>query len=388
MSVLLASITELVDRAHFESGVGSFGSNSYREGLDIFLADCSAHGKLTEAGRLKLEAGVVEALKRRLRVEQYAREHPEVTQAGIPSPVVVMGLPRTGTTLLSNLLACDPARRSLLQWEANDPVPPAQHGKLHDDPRVLKVLEVEREMRAANPAAGRFYRSSAVYPTECIHLHSSDFRALLWESHGRLPRYSEYMLGVDMTTAYDYERLVLQVLQSTNPGVWNLKMPSHSLHIRYLLQAFPDARLVWTHRDPYTAMSSLCSLIANTHTWYLTEPDRDWIGRNYPRQIAAHWQRAHEMREKIGGERIYSSHYAETLKDPIGSMRRLYAWLGDEFTPEAEQAMRTWLAQNPQGKFGQHEYNLAEYGLSVENLKSFFQDYMDMYKIESEGRGQ
>jgi len=381
-------MNELVDRAHAETGVGSFNSDTYREGLEILLKDAAANQQHTEQGRDTLEASVVDNLSKRLLVEQYVRDHPEVTKEEIRSPVMVMGMPRTGTTLVSNLLACDPARRSLLQWELQAPIPPAEAGMLKSDPRVLAMLEAEAEMKRTNPAAARFYRSSAVYPTECIFIHSHDFKSLFWESVGPLPGYAEYMLGVDMTAPYAYQRLFLQVLQHQNPGVWNLKMPSHSLHIRYMLQEFPDARMVWTHRDPYTAMSSLCSLIGNSHLRVLAEADKAWIGRNYPRQIAAHWQRAHAMRQEIGQDRIYDSHYADTMRDPIGQMRRLYAWLGDDFTPEAEAAMSAWLAENPQGKFGQHEYQLAEFGLSVDSLKPYFDDYRATYNIESEGKGQ
>jgi len=388
MAKPLAGINELVDRAHAATGVGGFDSDSYREGLEIFLKDSAAHGRLTEDGQAALEASIIEHLTRRLQVEQFARDHPEVTRSAIAAPVVVMGMPRTGTTLLSNLLACDPARRSLLQWETQDPIPPAGPGKLHTDPRALAKLQMEAEMKRVNPAAARFYRASAVYPTECIYVQSNDFKSLFWESKGPLPNYAEYMLDVDMTVPYAYQRLFLQVLQKNNPGVWNLKMPSHSLHVRYLLQEFPDARMVWTHRDPYTAMSSLCSLIANAHRRVIAEADKAWIGRNYPRQIAAHWQRVHAMRAQIGADRIYDSHYADTIRDPIGQMRRLYAWLGDDFTPEAEAAMSAWLAENPQGKFGQHEYQLGEYGLSVDKLKPLFEDYSLTYEIEREGKGQ
>jgi hypothetical protein len=384
----LASMTELLDRAHRETGIGAFDGDSHREGLAILLKDSEAHGKLTDPGAIKLEDTIVQYLRLRLKVEQYAREHPEVRDVPIVAPVIVMGMPRTGTTLLSNLLATDRSRRSLTRWQAFDPVPPPEADQLFTDPRALALLEIERKAREANPSGGRYYRGSTVYPTECVHVHGQDFKSLFWDSSGRLPNHAEFMLHVDMTSAYDYHRLFLQVLQHKAKGPWNLKMPSHALHIRWLLKAYPDARMIWTHRDPYTAVGSCCSLIAFTHTWYLDEPDREWIGGNYPAQMAEHIKRTMAVRGEIGHDRIYDSYYADTMRDPIGSMRDLYAWLGDEFTPTVEAGIREWVSENPQGKFGAHEYKLGEYGLSVEKLRPLFADYLDAYKVESEGKGQ
>ncbi|MET0181954.1 MAG: sulfotransferase [Caulobacterales bacterium] len=383
----LASIDELAERAHKAAGVDSFNSQTFREGFDILLRDIAAQN-VTPSGVTAVESNIVEFLKTRLRIEQYARENPEILSAEIKKPIFVMGIPRTGTTLLSNLLAVDPAHRSLLTWEASDPVPPPEAGMTHTDSRALKALAAEAEMKKANPSAGRFYRSSAIYPTECIFVHAHEGKALYWESFGRVPNYSSYMINADMTAAYEYERLFLQVLQHKAKGVWNLKMPSHALYLRYLLKVFPDARVIWTHRDPYTAAGSLCSLIGNSHMRLLPEADREWIGQNYPKQMRTHIDRAMEVRAELGADRIFDSHYADIMRDPMGQMKAIYQFLGDPLSPEADSAMRSWLDDNPQGKFGAHEYKLAEYGLSVEKLRPFFADYIDRFKIESEGKGQ
>jgi len=154
------------------------------------------------------------------------------------------------------------------------------------------------------------------------------------------------------------------------------------VHVRALLETYPDARIVWTHRDPYTAMGSLCSLIAGSHTVFNERSDDDYIGRHYPPQMAEHLNRPREVRRERGQDIFYDLHYAALMRDPIGEMRKLYAWLGDELTPAAEAGMRAWLAQNQQHKHGKHSYNIERFGLSVPKLRPFFEDYVREYEVE------
>ena len=375
---------QLVERAQKETGLDRFHSDSFWEGLEILTADVNRAG-WPDRGLDYYEQSTVHDLGVRLKIDDYIRRNPEVLQAPIKAPVVVMGIPRTGTTLTSNLLAADPARRSLLSWMVGDPTPPPAADQVRTDPRALAALELERQARAQNPAAGRFYMASAVFPTECIFVQAQDFKAMSLEAMGRLPAYSEWMWDADMTSAYDHHRRFLQVLQNGTPGSWNLKMPSHSMHWRHLLKAYPDARVVWTHRDPFTAVGSLCSLIASSHLRVTDQPDDAWIAELYPRQAAEHANRVMAMKREVGAHRVYDLHYADMTRDPIGSMKALYSWLGDAFTPDAEAQMRRWLTENPQGKWGKHAYRLEQWGLSPETLSPLFADYLSMYDIEREG---
>lgn len=375
---------ELIDAARARTGLQSFDDDSFREGLGILTADMSRLER-SEAAHQVVRETLLGYLSQRLRVADWISSHPAVLERPIERPVFVFGLPRTGTTLTSNLLAADPARRSLLAWEANDPVPPPKAGHLYDDPRALAQLEAEAKMRAENPGAFKFYRSSAIYPTEDVFPMAHDFKSLFWESHGKLPNYGAWLLETDMSSAYAYHRRYLQVLQSEAPGIWNLKMPSHALWLDTLLATYPDARLVWTHRDPFTAVGSLCSLIANSHLRHVGHADDEWIGQNYPRQAALHAERIMEAREKIGASRIYDLHYSDMLRDPVGAMRKLYVWLGDDFTSEAQGGMQAWLDDNPQGKFGRHEYQLDRFGLSEDGLAPLFENYLQDFDVEREG---
>jgi Sulfotransferase family len=297
----------------------------------------------------------------------------------------VFGIPRTGTTLLSNLLAADPARRSALSWEIDDPVPPPTTDTLYTDPRALGRLEMERKMLAAQPDIGKYYRFSAIYPNECMFFVSHDFKALIWEGRGKLRNYRDWLFQADTRSTYQYHKRFLQLLQADAPGTWNLKMPSHALWIPTLLETYPDARLIWTHRDPLMATGSFCSLMKMGSQAFGAQPDIEWLGENYPWQAVQHANRVMDAREKLADERIIDVHYADLLRDPIATMRKLYKSLGDEFTPAAESRMRLWLADNPQEKFGKHEYKLAQFGLTPEKVRGMFERYLSEYEVEREG---
>jgi hypothetical protein len=303
----------------------------------------------------------------------------------VERPVFVFGIPRTGTTLLSNLLACDPARRSALTWEIDEPVPPATTATLKTDPRAIAKLAQEKAMLAARPEMGKYYRNSAIYPNECIFFMAHDFKALALESRGKLPNYRDWLFSTDMSSAYRYHKRFLQLLQADAPGIWNLKMPSHSLWLDTIKSIYPDARFVWTHRDPFTAIGSFCSIISLAHLGFMGRVDAEWIAENMPFQTVLHADRIMDYREAHGADSMADVHYADLVADPIGTIRNLYVALGDDFTPEAEAAMRKWLDENPQSKFGKHEYALEKYGLSVEALTPRLERYLSQYDVAREG---
>jgi hypothetical protein len=375
---------ELIDQARKTTGLERFDSESFREGLNIYLADANQAARPEEMW-VRERALVLKSLVTRLQTTDYLARHPELRTRPIERPVFVFGIPRTGTTLLNNLLAADPARRSPLSWEIDTPIPPPTTATLKTDPRAVARLEAERQMLSANPAIGRMYRFSAIYPNECMFMTIHDFKGLLWEGRGKLPNYRAWLFATDVTSKYLYHQQFLQILQHHAPGTWNLKMPSHGLWLETVKKIYPDARLVWTHRDPLTATSSFCSLMRTSHNSSIGAPDFAWLGENYPWQALQHANRIMDYRERHGESCMIDVHYADLMRKPIETMRTLYQALGDEFTPAAEVAMRAWLAAEPQGKFGKHEYRLAEFGLDQQRLNKQFERYLSRYEIEKEG---
>jgi hypothetical protein len=374
----------LIEQAMKKTGLDRFDSNSWREGLDVLVADYNK-SEHPEPLVQRMSGNLVQMLADRLSTTDYLAKRPELLDRSVARPLFVFGMPRTGTTLLSNLLACDPARRSALTWEIEEPVPPPTTATLKTDPRAIAKLAQEKAMLAAHPDMGKYYRNSAVYPNECMFFMMHDFKGLAYESRGKLPAYRDWLLSTDMTSTYQYHKRFLQLLQADAPGHWNLKMPSHALWLETLLEIYPDAQLVWAHRDPFTATSSFCSILSMAHRGYTGKIDYEWLGEDCSYQAVLHLDRIQDTREKLGHDRIVDLHYADVTRDPMGAIRKLYADLGDTLSAEAEAAMLAWLAENPQGKFGKHEYALDQYGLSVENLTPRFERYLSQYDVAREG---
>lgn len=380
-----AAAEEIVARARERAGLEDLGSGSYREGLELLIESIDSERTPRQREiRQALDGMFLTALVNRLRLIDYAKRHPEVTNASVQAPLIVLGMSRSGTTLTSNLLAQDRDRRSLLLWEAWDSVPPPSAATLRSDPRCRERLKAEREAFEREPYL-RPHMEWADGPTECLRLHAQDFKALMWEAYLPVRAYSRWMMSVDMTSAYEYQKLALQVLQSDAPGAWSLKMPSHALHIEWLVKVFPDARLVWTHRDPYRALASLLSMKSGKWRRFCGEDGIDWLREHYVWQQSEHVKRPMRLRARIGDQRIYDLPYWDLVADPIAQMRALYEWAGDEMTEETEARMRRWLQDNPQGRYGVHEYELSQFGLSTKDLAPHFADYLAVYDVVREG---
>ena len=372
------------------TGLSDIDSDSWRPGLAIVLDEANNSPAFTPHGREQIIGDCVDALGRRVQIHDYIQSHPEVLDAPVERPLVVLGMPRTGTTVISYLLDQDPLRRSLLHWECLQPVPPASTEMLRTDPRCLAMLEYRQRLlemiqdgRVAIP-----HWEDADGPTEDMFIQNQDFKGLSWDAFLPTSRYAEWLINeADMTSAYEYQKRYLQVLQSKAPGTWNLKMPSHSVHIETLLKVFPDARLIWAHRDPYKATGSLCNLfkMPKSLVHHAEAVDLEAMGRNAMTQMKSHVERPLRTRDRIGDDRFFHMYYHEMMNDPMDVMRRIYDWAGDELTNETAARMQTWLTEHPQDRFAPNTYSLDQYGLSVEKLKPTFAEYLATFDIELEG---
>ena len=372
------------------TGLSDIDSDSWRPGLAIVLDEANNSPAFTPHGREQIIGDCVDALGRRVQIHDYIQSHPEVLDAPVERPLVVLGMPRTGTTVISYLLDQDPLRRSLLHWECLQPVPPASTEMLRTDPRCLAMLEYRQRLlemiqdgRVAIP-----HWEDADGPTEDMFIQNQDFKGLSWDAFLPTSRYAEWLINeADMTSAYEYQKRYLQVLQSKAPGTWNLKMPSHSVHIETLLKVFPDARLIWAHRDPYNATGSLCNLfkMPKSLVHHPEAVDLEAMGRNAMTQMKSHVERPLRTRDRIGDDRFFHMYYHEMMNEPMDVMRRIYEWAGDELTDETAARMQTWLVEHPQDRFAPNTYSLDQYGLSVEKLKPTFAEYLSTFDIELEG---
>ena len=385
----IATPDDILKLAAQRTGLTALDSDSWRDGLAIMIDEMNTSPAFTPSGREKILNDATDALGRRMQVHDYITAHPEVLDAPVERPLIVLGMPRTGTTVISYLLDQDPRRRSLLHWECVHPIPPATSDTLRTDPRCLALLEQQQNIlkfvKKANMPLPHW--EDADGPTEDMFIHNQDFKGLSWDAFLATQRYAQWLFDeTDMTTTYEYQKRYLQVLQSTAPGTWSLKMPSHSVHIDALLRVFPDARLIWAHRDPYKATGSLANMwkLPKGMTLRPDAVDCQALGRDAMNQMKVHVERPLRARDRIGDARFFHMYYHEMMRDPIDVMRRIYDWAGDELTPETEGRMRKWLADHPQDHYGVNTYRLDEYGLTVEQLTPIFTEYLDTFDIELE----
>jgi hypothetical protein len=374
------TLDDILTDARRATGLPDPEQDSWREGLALLLRDHAAAGTLSERGRTILKARYTQALIARMRVDDHLRRYPELTNTRVTRPVFILGMPRTGTTMVSYLLDADPKTRSLLKWEAYEIAPPAAPGALRIDARCVAEREKDHRLLQERPEAFATHFEASDGPTECVHLLAQDFKSLMFAVLSTTPAYHDWLLCCDMRSAFAHRKRALQILQSTNPGRWVLKMPSDALFIRTLFATFPDAKVIWTHRDPYAAFASSMSMRAKSRPLFNKDPDLAYMRERFPLQLALHLARPLELaRERP--EDVYHLYYDDLLSSPIEELKKVYRWLGDDWSEEAERGMRSWLSANPQGRFGQHRYALAEWGVHKQDLQPYFSDYLRAHPV-------
>ena len=366
------------------AGSDGFGSDSFREPLGIFLDSCRTEAALTTFGRILVTKMLEGALANRIELHRWTTAHPAAAAEHIDSPWIIVGLPRTGTSLLSNLLGLDPMNRPLLQWEAAHLIPPATLEDAASDPRIAQTAKELDGLMKLNPPLRAMHPFGATLAQECVSLFMYDIRTLALETQAHVPAYARWLEQADMTPAYAQHKQALQALQSCQPTErWVLKTPNHLWDLDALLAAYPDARIVWTHRDPGPVVTSLASL-ANAGQRPLTS-------RADPRPTAEEWKRkcsfaissATAFDERSGPGWCQHLHYDALVDDPVEAVRGLYAGVGQEVSDLHARRMQAFLGQRPQDAFGRHAYDPADFGWTYEGLAEEFASYSGRYGITS-----
>ena len=374
-------VGSLVDAACEQTGLEDFGEGTYREGLDVLVASLRDEADLSELGRVAIGDIITRSLANRLRVTEWTGAHPEVTAAPVQRPIVVLGMPRTGTTLLTELLHRDPANRSLMGWEAQDSVPPPEPGEFAHGPRVEAARAAAGMLDALNPGFRAIHYEAPDGPTECVTLLAQDFKSLLWETIANVPSYGAWLLGCDHHSAYRYHRRVLQLLQSRTPGRWALKTPHHCLALDALTEQYPDAQLVMTHRDPVTVVASLCSLVRSLSGTFSDSDHGAYINDRWTTVAVEIVERVMAWRDAHGDGAFVDVRYDDLVEDPIAVVRTIYARDGSQLTAAAEDAMRRYLEDHPRGEHGSHRYDPAALGLDTATIEARFAEYRRRFLI-------
>jgi hypothetical protein len=373
----------LLDQASEQAGLGDWGGDSFREGLERLVGALDGEAGLNDLGVLAVEQQILANLTNRLRVTDWVRTHPVVLAEQIREPIVVLGLPRTGTTLLHELFHRDPANRSLMRWESIDSVPPPEAASFDRDPRIEASRAASQAMDALNPEFESMHYEAPDGPTECVAVLAQEFRSLLWSVLANIPSYTRWMIDADPRPAYAYHREVLQLLQSRAPGRWALKTPHHALFLDAVLAEYPDARLVMTHREPLTVVTSLCSLARSLGGTFSDRDHTAELARTWTDVAAVITDRTLAFRNRHGDARVVDVTYDELTADPIEVVGRVLDHFSESLSPAAEAAMRAYLADDPHRRFAPHAYRPADVGLDPDEIRERFGAYAERFGVQA-----
>lgn len=383
----------IIEAAIVESGLDEFGEATWQEGLERLVDSLRSEGRLHELG-VAIAAGELSGLlANRARVLAWRAEHPEVAGADVLPPIVIVGQARTGTTILFDLLAQDPAARAPLTWEVDHPVPPPETATYLTDPRIAETDERLAGVDLLMPDFRRMHAMGARLAQECVRITASDFRSVTYPTQYRVPSYARWvMYEADMAPAYRWHRQFLEHLQSRHPGPdarWLLKSPAHIWCLGDLLAEYPDALLVQTHRDPLRIIASVSSLQQVLRGMCGEDPSLPDIAAEWAEYIIEGLDRSVTAREDgtVPADRIVDVHFDAFTADPFAAIGAVYDRLGLELSPATEQRMRSFLAAPDQNAHSRHRYSWADTGLDEGMWRERARRYQDFFGVSSEELG-
>jgi hypothetical protein len=384
----LVSLAEddLLGAARANTGLDDFGDPWFRQGLGVLLRALEDEARLTLVGRILARAEIQRVLQNRLAVEATLRAEPAIERQAVEAPIVITGLGRTGTTLLHDLLAQDPANRVPMQWELMYSVPPPETASYERDPRLEQVRREITVMGEADPAFPHMHELAADLPTECIYIFAHQFATDMFIGEFHVPSYAMWTGTTDLLPAYRYHRRFLQLLQWRHPGRWALKAPSHLSRLKELFAVYPDARVAITHRDPLRVIGSLASLMATLHRMRSDHVDYRGMVEGMAFGFSYLVDKMMKQRDTGVGHdgRIVDVRYADLVRDPVGTVRSLYERWGMAFDETLAARIRQRLAAQKHGQKGAHRYSFAETGLELATQRAKFAAYLERYGIPAE----
>ena len=366
---MIAAPDVLVERARERVGLSDLGPDGWQEGLERLVA-AVASGIDDDEAAARIETIVLGRLATRLRVEAWYAAHATEVARPVDRPLVIVGLPRTGTTALHHLLAIDSRFRCLRSWEVKDPVPPPELADEARDPRRPGEAPLP-DVRHITAVDG---------PAEDGPIHALDFRVA--ELVLPVPDFTAWWRAARHTTAFAYHERILRMLDSGRPPTrWLLKYPAYLFQLRDVVAQYPTARFVMTHRDPVVALPSTCSTILDSREKRL--PGRPTDHHVLGTQMLEHWadgmRRALDARASLGEQRFIDVGQHEIEIDPVGTAQRVHDFAGSRLQAGERRAMVQWAADNRRGAHGVHRYRAADFGLVDEDIRSAFAEYLDRF---------
>lgn len=373
-------------RAGVDDGPGVWGGDDFLEPLTIFIRSVEDEADLHIVGRWRVREVILRALENRLRIQAYVSRDPAVTSERIVAPIIVTGSPRAGTSVMHELLALLPGTRAPLAWEYWWPAPPSRPADDHD-PRIPLADRDVRLSAALNPSFDGMHTQGARVPREDPSAMLMSFRSDVLAAHYPTPSYARWLTACDMRPAYEYHRLVLQLLQRHHPErTWVLKAPGHLAHLPLVLAMYPDARIVVCHRDPLAMISSVTSLTATLRWGHaervdyhaLAHENMDQFGRNLDAVLTQ------RLRGVLTDQQVVDVRFDEFVTDQAGTVSRIAAHFGIDTGDDIDAAVRTHLAPKPAAKSGGHRHSVDDLGIDVDAERERFRPYMQHFGIVEE----
>jgi hypothetical protein len=367
----MASLNDIQHAAVAQTGLDDFGTDFFREGLEVLLASLRDEARLNARGEAFIHQRIVGYLGQRLQVEDWYRRHPEIDDEAIEAPLIGLGLPRTGSTALSMLLAQDPDVRYLRRWESSQPCPP---------PSTVRGIDPRIPPDKGEMIGTRYHVPADTHgPMECHELMALSFTSHLFQSFAQVPTYSAWLIEkADLRSTLEYQRRVMKLLQWGEPTKpWRLKCPSHVLWLDQLDAVFPDANYVMTHRDPTDVILSVAELYADIIGSFTDDMDRPYIGGLNVEHWSLGMKRAVAFRSGDAESRFYDIDFRAMQVDPIGEVTGLYAWLDETVGGQFEDQMRNWWTQAAAEREPSQRADPVEFGIDIEAVRPLFADYVE-----------
>jgi hypothetical protein len=370
-----------------QTGLSDFGDGAFRERLEVFCRALREEANLSVVGTVTQGGLILQLLKNRLLIEDLIRRHPEIERIEIRAPIIICGLPRSGTTHLHNLMSADPELRYLPYWEALEPVLAEAERDADPDPRLARTELALWFTNACMPLFKRMHEMTLQHAHEEIQLLSIDFSSMLFETTAPMPTWRGFYASNDQAPVYAYLKRVLQALQWLRGGErWILKSPQHMEQFGPLLRTFPDAIFAVTHRDPVSVTASGTTMLAYTARMTTDHPD--------PAAIASYWSdRIEEMllactrdRDLLPSGQTIDVHFDEFMADDVAMVERIHTLAGRPMSESSRMALKTFMDAHPRGRHGGVVYDLAELGIDPEERRKALGFYVDRFGVTLEDR--
>lgn len=350
------------------------------QSFDRLIDSVNKSDNLSHLGQQMLFHKLVANVRNRILVTQYVKQHPDIVNEQIVKPIFIVGFPRTGTTLLHNLLSLYPNSRELLYWESHSLIPPVALKDRAGDPRVEMTQHGLDHLYTLLPNFRKIHECRAEAPEECLPLFENSFSCPSYTLFGDLPEYYDWLINDDLEDAYQFYKLQLQILQSVAPGQpWILKSPTHMYYIDTLLKTFPDACIVQPHREVSSVLSSRCSL----HTTFKRAASRrvnyHHVGKTQFNAMSIQLEKCLSVRDKYDVKHFCDVQYTDVIKEPKPVVTNILKYFQFPDSEQHHQLIDQWLAEHPQNKFGVHKHDLKQFGLKQELVDTTFSEYSAKY---------